>query len=677
METVVFSMVYELFMLVFSSLLGLALMPEALKTSADREENIAAFFFAPLIGFSVFAGVSYLAGNIFPYNRLLVTVLYLLSAAIIILRRDRLFIVRDKAALVFILSLIAMTVYVILCCTPREIDGGIYFTESAFDHQRTAIIDSIALAGFPLRSMWIADGGQLVTNVNHCGLHTVMAQPVILFGMQSFRAGAGIEGLVIIIMMMTAGGLAYQLSGKKISWLFLILVFLIGAPGDTLIEYVSPFWKGLFSPERYYNGVGFDSLFGFWPLCDDVLWQPHCLYSASITLLLVYLYCIVLKESDRNRASHIAVIMGIMAGAAFVGNVYSGLMALFIFIVALVPIYAFCRSFREDFNASVKYQLLVVLFGLIVSAPFLYSLFSAQSTVNVTTLYGVLPPFDSAQGVFGILIAFLEFTLVTLTAKTGIPHILGIAAMVIPGVLPKERYTKISAFYFLVISVVIFFCRSSFYTNDLGWRVPFPVRLFCLCASAVLLAKCFCRLYAKRAAFAYALVALTTCLIFVFSDALVENVRPIRTEHPETHVAFAKAAEGWKDVRKYTDKTDFVLCNPVSFSEITYNPYTGTNNSYLFSYYAGRFSPMADLTMAKDIISDEDMPRYEELRQFVIDFFTGTPSGEDVRRVAEELKVKALLVTPEDALWENNAVLASCYELRSDTDGYKVFIALA
>ncbi len=220
---------------------------------------------------------------------------------------------------------------------------------SAYDHQRTALIDAIALGGLPLKWPWMADSGKLIMAVNHCGIHSVMAQPVMLFGIPSYEAGAGIEGLVFIMMMLTVAALAYYLLNKKLSWVFLILVFWIGAPGDFLVKYVSPFWKGLMAPGEYYKGSGYDGSFGFWPISSDFLWSPHCAYSGTITLLLIFFYCILLKEREKKRAIHLAAIMGGMAAAAFMGNVYSGMMALFIFFVSLVPVLVLLKDFRADF----------------------------------------------------------------------------------------------------------------------------------------------------------------------------------------------------------------------------------------------------------------------------------------------------------------------------------------
>ena len=69
------------------------------------------------------------------------------------------------------------------------------------------------------------------------------------------------------------------------------------------------------------------------------------------------------------------------------------------------------------------------------------------------------------------LFSFLGFTFITLTARTGIPQLLGIVAMLLPGILPKNRFVKLLTYYFAIVSVAIFFCYSSFYSNDLGWKV--------------------------------------------------------------------------------------------------------------------------------------------------------------------------------------------------------------
>ncbi len=661
--------IYELVMLVFSTLLGLAIMPDTLR---DSEDSCVSLFFAPLIGFSVFESVSYFAGNILPYGRTLVILLYVIAFAVIVLRRKQLYLIKDKTIWIYTIALTALSLVIIYSCQPHIIDGGMYFMNSSFDHQRTALVDAIALAGFPLRTPWLADGGKLITYISHCGLHTVMAQPVILFGMQSFEAGAGIQGLVFIMTMLTAGALSYKLSGRKLTWIFLVLVFMSGSPGDVLTKYVSPFWKGLMSPGEYYKGVESPVFFGFWPLVNDMIWSPHCIFSATITLFLIYFYCVLLKESDKKRNIHVAIIMGSMAAAAFISNIYSGVIALFIFVLSLVPVYLFSKDFRKDFNAAILYQIIVVIVSLLMASPFFYGLFS-QENINVGTLYGVLPPFNSTKGPFGIIIVFLEFTLITMTARCGISQLLGIVAMIVPGVLPKKRFVRLSVNFFLFISVMIFFCYSSFYTNDLGWRTPASVKLFCWICTAVLLTECFFRLYAKKAVFAYALLTATAGLMIVLSGDLTYNLTPECNTGHETHVVFAEAAEGWKDVRKITGKTDLVLCNPMAFSEMTYNYLTDSYKSYFFSYFAGRFSAMADLTLSKDMISDEETAHYEALYQFVVDFFTANPSVEDVRYVAEEMKVKALLVTPEDSLWNNYDVLLNYYDLKSETDGFKVF----
>ena len=68
------------------------------------------------------------------------------------------------------------------------------------------------------------------------------------------------------------------------------------------------------------------------------------------------------------------------------------------------------------------------------------------------------------------------------------------------------------------------------------------------------------------------------------------------------------------------------------------------------------------------------MPRFQAQYQFVTEFFNERATKDDVRYVARDMNVKAILVTPEDALWEDFDVLLEYYEMISETDGYKVFI---
>lgn len=669
------SLLCELIMLVFCGLLGMAIMPESVKAYTDKKDSagIISFFLAPLIGFSILNVASFLGGSILPYKWWLVVILYIISVVIIFLRRKQIHFVKDKAAWGYVICLICLSVFVIYSCIPHVIDGGMYFMGSAYDHQRTALIDAIALGGLPLKWPWMADSGKLIMAVNHCGIHSVMAQPVMLFGIPSYEAGAGIEGLVFIMMMLTVAALAYYLLNKKLSWVFLILVFWIGAPGDLLVKYVSPFWKGLMAPGEYYKGSGYDGFFGFWPISSDILWSPHCAYSGTITLLLIFFYCILLKEREKKRAIHLAAIMGGMAAAAFMGNVYSGMMALFIFFVSLVPVLVLLKDFRKDFISVFKYQVVVIIAGLVLAAPFLIRLLSAQDSLGVSTIYGVLPPFNMEQGI-GVLFSFLGFTFITLTARTGIPQLLGIVAMLLPGILPKNRFVKLLTYYFAIISVVIFFCYSSFYSNDLGWRSPFSVKLFCLIGTSVLLTRLFCLAYEKKKILGYALIAVILGMIIIFSDVVLSNSKVEDVGDHETHVAFAKAAEGWKVIRDNTDKLDLVLNNPLAFSDMTYNYLTDSYKSYLYSYFSGRFSSMADFTLSMSIISEEDKPRFQAQYQFVTEFFNERATKDDVRYVARDMNVKAILVTPEDALWEDFDVLLEYYEIISETDGYKVFI---
>lgn len=94
-----------------------------------------------------------------------------------------------------------------------------------------------------------------------------------------------------------------------------------------------------------------------------------------------------------------------------------------------------------------------------------------------------------------------------------------------------------------------------------------------------------------------------------------------------------------------------------------------------FALYARRYSPMGEPIFAKiysEFYSKEKLDaRYERTAAF----FGGDPSRDEVDFVRDELKVKAILVTPQDGLWSRPGALAERYGTAADTDAYRVYVA--
>ena len=117
-----------------------------------------------------------------------------------------------------------------------------------------------------------------------------------------------------------------------------------------------------------------------------------------------------------------------------------------------------------------------------------------------------------------------------------------------------------------------------------------------------------------------------------------------------------------------------VLCNPEGYKEI-YDAAGSSSTNYLFSYYAERFTPIADATYT---ITSFSGPYSEEetlaLYANVVDFFEGNPTDNEVAFIADQLNTKALLVTPRDGLWTSLGELESRYEAVETTEDYRIYI---
>ena len=145
---------------------------------------------------------------------------------------------------------------------------------------------------------------------------------------------------------------------------------------------------------------------------------------------------------------------------------------------------------------------------------------------------------------------------------------------------------------------------------------------------------------------------------------------------PLQHREFAQTAQGWKTVRQVTDASDFVLCSPEAYSAI--NDSEGTAPNYLFSYYSGRFTPMSDLDHYT--ITSFSGPASLEEHQFIYDqivrFFGGSPDSRLTDYIADQLDVKALLVTREDGLFTSVGALESRYKMIEQKPAYQVYLRI-
>ena len=260
--------------------------------------------------------------------------------------------------------------------------------------------------------------------------------------------------------------------------------------------------------------------------------------------------------------------------------------------------------------------------------------------------------------------------------RCGLIYICGMLAVFWPGVLPKHPLMTFCKKYTITSFLLIFFIHSTFYSNDFGWRFPAAPQFILAVFAAFFLCKVYgwIQCHAKKrwhAAVAIAPIAavfLSVCTWYLYKS----NYAPLKFD-PAIHQAFARAVSGWEIVRKHTSKNDLVLCNPAGFYEIgkLYNSTESTN--VFFSLYAQRNTPIADMIFAKCYSEFYPQNKLEKLHKRVVSIFNGNPSKEDTEYLADDLRTRAILVTPLDGLWQETGEIETRFPMKEETEDYKVY----
>ncbi|MDO4988854.1 MAG: hypothetical protein Q4E17_07535, partial [Synergistes sp.] len=654
-----YSFFIELVLLFLNGIVGMALIPDVMRSDNDNEK-IVPFMLAPTLGAAVWLSLSVFFGMLFSYNAALLILMAVAFACFVFVRRHRLFFVCDKAALIFVIVSLLFSLLVMYGVMPHKIGSGLYFTESAYDHVRIAIVHSISANGLPPLNPWLADGGKPLVLSYYFGWHAWAAQLSLLFRVRAIDAETIMTGLTALLAVLTIGALCIKLTKRKMSLFFAVLLLCASSITDAQLKFLLP--KALYDifsvPYLYY-----------WSFLDNVLWGPHHEFSASVVLLVIYLYTLLLKNRDKKRSFTLALLLGVLAAASFFTSVYAGTFALFFFVLMMIPVYATDRKLGKDFNASFVFQLLAAAFALLLFAQFFYYMLQYYPETSPLVLE-ICPYYIPVSGFTQIVKHWCWFYLFVLPCRISLPYVLGIAALLIPGVLPDNRFVKLGKYFTFLLLSVIFFIHSSFYSNDFGWRTPTAAYMFCIIFASVLSVKIYDRLKRSGRIYANIFIVLFISFPLFFHSCFTEQLISAKGD-PKLHTAFAGAAKGWRVVRKHTGKNELVMCNPESFKDMP-NKINGVYTNIFFSFYADRYTPLADLIFSKCYSEYYSEKKLEERYANAVKFFAGDPSAEDVAYAADVQKVKAFLITPYDGLWERIGALETRYRKVSETEYYRV-----
>lgn len=656
--------IVALFILTF--LFGMALMPKSLLEKSG--DNLFAMMLAPLLGCGVWLALTVGFGAIFKYNIYFLSVCLVCAGAFILLKKDKLVFPKDKIFWIVLCIGIIGSCGFIFYLSPREIDGGLYFYTPIYDHVKSAIVDSIASNGLPPKSPWLADDGSPVLIIYYYAFHALAAQISIFTGASGYLSDVTLTGFNFLILIFALSALAYRLTGKKIAIFCLLFLAFFNFSIDT--SWLSNLPSGIcdtLSPPL---------TTGFWGLPDNNTWVPQHIFSGSIVILAVFLYSKLLESYNKKESIWLALLIGILASAAFTSSVFAGIFALLIFTICLVFVYIFKRDFRIDFNRTLPYQILTCVVGILLSLYFIIYLFKNPPESNLIA-FGLMLFFEEPNSIFDIAKDFFSFYFWILPLRIGFVYIVCLFAIFIPKLLPDNRFIFFGKILIVSQFLIIFVLHSTVYSNDFGWRTITSASILLPFFATILLVKFYEFAKVQKPAIratCYSLISIFLIINFAQISDFLKTQFLIETSS-QIHKTFAKSKDAWEIIRKNTDKNDLVLCNPQAFKEMCmpFNKIHYTN--IFFSLYARRNTPIADLIFAKCYSEFYKQEKLENRFNRVSKFFNGATSKSEIDYLADELKVKAILITPYDAAWQNEGDIKLRYPILIENLYYKIYLS--
>lgn len=636
--------------------LGMTLLPRSLATEENR---LSLALLSPLVGSAAWIAVSVALGPLVGFTRTSTLILLAVAAAGVVWRRDRVFFPLRGRACLLVGALIVLLGLVGALLMPREIDGGLYFVPSMYDHVKCMIIRSIAEYGLPPVNPWLADGGAPVAMIYYYGYHAWAAQLMMLTGLSSLAVEIAMVVAAAAICILGTGALAGLIaSSRKGSAIVLAVVFVIISSRLNFLRVLLP------ESVTALPGADFNS---YWDIADNLLWAPqHCL-AATAVLAVVWLYLRMLARPDRRSALPYAVLIGILAAAAAMTSVYSGCFVLVLVGLLFLGFAAFRPAFRRDFLRHLPELFLAA--AVFAALALGYLLFLAQGQVSdVSPLaFGPDACYSAAIEKTGWLVVALNFLLYVLPWRLGLDYVLALAAIAIPGALPQTRLTR--AFACLTVLSLFFplLLHSTFYSNDFGWRFIQPMEHLLPVFASVFLVRI---LEQRRRAWIGGALTLVIIVLSVVSPTGEFTVRKVADDE---HKVFARAVPGWRTVRRITGPRDLVLSNPAGFPGIGGVSNADETTNLFLSLYAERNSPVGDFVFAKCYSEFYDGGKLERRFNRVKGIFAGNPRTEDAAYLADDLKVKAILVTAADGLYRSPGAIGERYDVAEDAPGYRVY----
>ena len=103
---------FEIIFLIFFALIGMAAIPGSVAKSQDEDGKVSTFLFSPMIGFAIWLAFTCCLGMFLPYDRSFLLVMLIIAGAFIYFRRENLYIPNNKDMWVFVLAVLAISIFI-------------------------------------------------------------------------------------------------------------------------------------------------------------------------------------------------------------------------------------------------------------------------------------------------------------------------------------------------------------------------------------------------------------------------------------------------------------------------------------------------------------------------------------------------------------------------------------
>ena len=330
-----------------------------------------------------------------------------------------------------------------------------------------------------------------------------------------------------------------------------------------------------------------------------------------------------------------------------------------------------------------------IVLAVVFSMPVIIATLSGDSTVSFPLrlkLYTSTPLFDQSS-IIKQSGHFILFWFQFLPLTLGIVYILGMLSVFSRHYKKKEdrtfRLLSIAAILSYLLSVQ--FVQSCISNNDFGWRcVVVPVLLFMIWAS-IALSEIVVNsekilssirwnknsLLVKKSDFiipaCYMLLAigiLTSFNMFSFPNR----------KDLVLHQDFFESRHAWEKVRELTGPNGLVQANPDNIYKKVITLWPGPSGLSLF---ANRPTAFSERISVHDFAHSYNNEQQRIQYLLIKNLFSKNPQKGTIQYVYDKIKVKAIIVSKYDDVWQSTEIEKSGYfRLVDKTQNYKIYIAV-